>query len=255
MKIKTYGNSMYLNDTSSQEDIENENILKLFKKSPIPDEQLLNSLGLFINRQTFSRMLFFEKIYRKYLLDSFGVIMEFGVRWGQNLTLLQNLRGMLEPYNYTREIIGFDTFEGLTEIHTKDGNQKIASKGAFSTGNNYEEYLDQILKYHETQSPLQHKNKYKIIKGDASITLESYLKEHPETIISFCFFDMDIYLPTKKCLELIIPHLHKGSVIAFDELNSKAFPGETIAFREIFGNNYKLYHDSNNPMPSWIIYE
>ena len=39
--------------------------------------------------------------------------MEFGVRWGQNLITLNNLRGIYEPFNHSRKIIGFDTFEGF----------------------------------------------------------------------------------------------------------------------------------------------
>lgn len=256
VKIKEYGNSMYLNDTSDKEDLDNNNILELFKQCPIPEDQLLSSLGLFINRQTFSRMLFFDKIYKEYLLDNFGCIMEFGVRWGRNLPILQNLRGMYEPYNYTRKIIGFDTFEGLSETcKNYDGDHKIATKGAFSTTKDYHKYLEKVLEYHETQSPIQHKKKFEILKGDACVTLKKYLKDYPETIISFVFFDMDIYKPTKECLTLILPHLHKGSIIAFDELSYHEMPGETLAFREIFGSDYKIYRDINNPMPSWVIYE
>ena len=47
---------------------------------------------------------------------------------------------------------------------------------------------------------------------------------------------MDIYKPTKDCLKAIIPYLSKGSVIGFDEPNSKDFPGETLAIKEVFGN-------------------
>jgi hypothetical protein len=46
-------------------------------------------------------------------------------------------------------------------------------------------------------------------------------------------FDMDIYKPTKDVLEKIIPRLVKGSLLVFDELNFKAFPGETIAVNEV----------------------
>lgn len=34
--------------------------------------------------------------------------MEFGVRWGQNLALFESFRGIYEPYNYNRKIVGFD---------------------------------------------------------------------------------------------------------------------------------------------------
>ena len=39
--------------------------------------------------------------------------MEFGVEWGSTLSLLIKLRSIHEPYNYSRKIIGFDTFLDL----------------------------------------------------------------------------------------------------------------------------------------------
>ena len=36
-----------------------------------------------------------------------GVIVEFGVWLGHDLALFESLRGVYEPYNYTRRIIGF----------------------------------------------------------------------------------------------------------------------------------------------------
>ena len=39
-------------------------------------------------------------------------ILEFGTRFGHNLVVFENLRAIYEPFNKTREIVGFDTFEG-----------------------------------------------------------------------------------------------------------------------------------------------
>ena len=46
-------------------------------------------------------------------------------------------------------------------------------------------------------------------------------------MVSFVFFDMDTYEPTKKCLEVIKPYLTKGSIVAFDELNCDISKGIT----------------------------
>jgi hypothetical protein len=62
--------------------------------------------------------------------------------------------------------------------------------------------------------------------------------------------------PTKICLEAIQPHLTKGAVIGFDELNFHTFRGETLAFDEVLGiNRYRIYRDRNNPVLSYIVYE
>ena len=87
---------------------------ELVRENPIPDGELLQSLGLFLTRQNFSRLLFAKHLYEQ-VVDIQGDIFEFGVRWGQNLAAFSVLRGMLEPYNHTRRLVGFDTFEGFPE--------------------------------------------------------------------------------------------------------------------------------------------
>jgi hypothetical protein len=248
MKIKTKSIA------SSSEMELRKHFFELYKNSPIPDNEILANLGLYIKRQDFSKMLFFNEIYKK-ILNVHGVIMEFGVRWGQNLVTLNNLRGIYEPYNYSRKIIGFDTFEGFTSINSKDGKHKIIEKGSFSVTKNYEHYLEKILNYHENESPLSHIKKNFVIKGDATETLKRYLKEHPETVIAFAYFDMDVYEPTKKCLEMIKPYLTKGSVIGFDEINDPHFPGETIALREVFTTHeINLFRNQFGSIQSYFIF-
>ena len=77
--------------------------------------------------------------------------------------------------------------------------------------------------------------KYAIVKGNAVVEIHKYLKENPETIIALAYFDFDIYEPTLEWLKAIAPHLTKGSVLGFDELNLHNFPGETLALKEILG--------------------
>jgi len=254
--MKEHKNDIRIKSNSSEKEINfRKDFFKQFKDCPIPDDELLQNLGLFLNRQTLSRILFFHDLYQK-IINVNGVIMEFGVRWGQNLALFETFRGMYEPYNYSRKIIGFDTFCGFPSIHTKDGNSEIVSKGAYSVSENYDEYLKTILDYHELESPISHIKKYELVKGDAVSSIEKYLNEYPETIIAFAYFDFDIYEPTKKCLEAIKEHLTKGSIIGFDELNWHGFPGETLAFKEVFGlSKYRIIRSPHNPAPSYIVFE
>jgi hypothetical protein len=94
------------------------------------------------------------------------------------------------------------------------------------------------------------------VKGDATLSLPAYLKDHPETIIALAYFDFDIYAPTKSCLEAILPHLTKGSVLAFDELNCPEFPGETLALKEVLGlSKYAIRRDPNSPLTSYLVIE
>lgn len=241
---------------ASSSELENRNkINELFINCPIPQNERLANSGLFVKRQDLTKQLFFNDLYQK-IVNVHGIIIEFGVRWGQNLVTLNNLRGIHEPFNYSRKIIGFDTFSGFSDVDTKDGSHKIIKEGAFSVTEDYEKYLEEILAYHENECPLSHIKKNVILKGDAVVMLEKYLKEHPETIIAFAYFDFDVYSPTKKCLELIKPYLTKGSIIGFDELNDPQFPGETIAVRESLGlNNIALQRSKYSGIQSYFEYQ
>jgi hypothetical protein len=243
----------YLVGSTDREISNRTNFFQLFKNAPIPDNELLNNLGLFISRQNLSRMFFMQELYHK-IIQVHGVVMEFGVRWGQNLALFESLRGMYEPFNYNRKIIGFDTFAGFPQLDEKDGD-KLAI-GDYGVTSDYEAFLTKILEYHESESPIAQKKKFEIVKGDATVTIEEYLERHPETIISLAYFDFDIYLPTKKCLEAIMGHVTKGTVIAFDELNCPDFPGETVAVKEVLGlDRYAIRRSPLAPLCSYIVVE
>ena len=122
-------------------------------------------------------------------------------------------------------------------MKSEDGAAPFAVEGAYAVAENYEEYLTNLLALKEGQgAALTHLQRFVILKGDAADKLEEYLHHHPETLIAFAYFDMDIYAPTEKCLRLIQKHLTKGSVVGFDELNFADFPGETCAFQEVVGS-------------------
>lgn len=225
----------------------------LFRQNPILDDEILLNLGLFIKRQDLSRILFINELYKK-IIDVHGVIMEFGVMWGQNMVIYQNLRGIYEPYNHTRTIIGFDTFQGFPSVDKKDGKAEPIRIGTFKVTKKYESYLKKVLDYHEQESPISHIRKYKLIKGDASKTVKEYLEKNPETIIALAYFDFDIYKPTKECLEAIKPHLTKGSILAFDQLNVSDYLGETIALKEEVGlSKYEIKRSRCSSTQSYMI--
>ncbi len=240
------------NSQSSEKEISNrERFIRLWMESPLPMKEIVWQTYLYMNRQTLSRLICLHEIYKK-IIDVPGVIMQFGVHWGRDLVSLINFRGMYEPSKYTRKIIGFDTFEGLPELHEKDGN--IGSKGDFSVTEDYIKYLEELLLYHESECYLSHIKKFELVKGDVRETLPIYLEKNRETIIALAYLDLDLYDPTKKVLEIIEPYLIKGSIIAFDELNFKAFPGESIAFRESFSKKYKLHTFNIDPLISYLVY-
>jgi hypothetical protein len=236
---------------STKDEINNrKHLIELLKNTPIPDDELHQNMGLYINRQNLSRIFFMNMIYKK-IINRHGIIIEFGIRWGQNLALFSNFRGMYEPYNYNRKIIGFDTFKGFPKIDKKDGNK--VKKNDYNVTKDYELYLNKLLSYHQRESPLSHLAKIELIKGDVTKTIHKYLNDNPHTIIALAYFDFDIYAPTKECLDTILPYCSRGTVLAFDELNCEDFPGETIALKDVLDiNKYKINRNPLNPLCSFI---
>ena len=229
---------------------------RLLRNSPIPDEELLDNVGLYLPRQNFARILFMHEIYTQ-ILEVHGVVMEFGVRWGQNMSLFSNLRAIYEPFNYNRRVIGFDTFSGFPEVNSRDVTSHNDLKpGDYGLPAQWKGDLENILRFHENNAPIAHKRKIELIEGDASSTVPRYLEDSPEAIIALAYFDFDLYLPTKEVLEAIIPRLTKGSVLAFDELNVPEFPGETLALRETLGlGKYAIRRSPISPLTSYLVIE
>ena len=132
---------------------------QLFKICPVIEDELFMNLPLFLSRQNLSQILYMNELYQQ-IVDVHGKIFELGVRWGRNLALYESFRGIYEPHNHNRKIVGFDTFCGFPSVDPKDGAADVIKVGAYSVTDDYEKYLEEILNYHEKESPISHIKKY-----------------------------------------------------------------------------------------------
>jgi hypothetical protein len=204
----------------------------------------------YLKRQALSRLLYLDQIYSE-IVEVPGVICEFGVQYGATTATLVNLRGIHEPYNHSRHIYGFDTFEGFPTVDAKDGNH--SETGDYAVPQRYEERLEALLALHEANAPLSHIRRFHLIKGDASTTVPAWIAANPHVVIALAVLDMDIYKPTVDVLNAIRPRLVKGSIVVFDEMNCPHFPGETLAALEVFGlNSIALRRHPHQPYCSWF---
>jgi hypothetical protein len=202
--------------------------------------------------EALARILYYNELYQK-IVNVPGVICEFGVQWGATLTQLINLRAIYEPFNQSRIIYGFDTFEGFPSVTQEDGG--FSNVGDYSSVDGYASVLDQILTLQESFSPNAHVRKFGLVVGDAATSIDGWLRDHPHAIVSMAIFDMDLYKPTKAVLKKIMPRLTKGSLLVFDELNCALFPGETSALDEVVGiNNLRLRRTPLQPYCAWAVY-
>jgi hypothetical protein len=225
---------------------------QLLAAAPCPPEELVDNLPLFMRTQPLADLLSIDVLYRM-VLDVPGVIMEFGVHRGRHMALFTALRGVYEPYNPHRRVIGFDTFEGFPDVAEVDELGRSAVQGKFALPSGYADYLENILSAHQANEPLGHIRRTLIIKGDVRETLPEYLQVNPQTIIALAYFDLDLYEPTFAALHAIRPYLARGSIVAFDEINHPKWPGETAALRDAWGlDDIRLRHLPGRATPVFV---
>jgi len=193
----------------------------------------LNSFAKYASRQAITRFLAHEKIFQE-ILDVHGSIIECGVYTGQGLMTWAQLSSIYEPVGgVTREIFGFDTFSGFPKVSEVD----LSNSAGMQHGEgdlaapSYEDLLGCIELYNQNRF-LSQFPKIHLIKGDFMETSETFFEKFPHVIPALLYLDFDLYEPTKRALEVFYPKMPKGSVIAFDEANDPAWPGETKAIYE-----------------------
>ena len=204
----------------------------LFNERPMADDELLINQGLYMRSSALAKILFTNEMFEM-ITDIPGIIAEFGCWYGQNIILFENLRAIYEPFNQSRRIVGFDTFQGYTSFSDKDVVSETVKEGSYRISSEYRTYLERLIDFHEKNNVLANVKKHTIIEGDVTKTAPKYFEDNPETVIALAYFDCGLYEPIKVCLEAIKPHLIPGSVIMLDEFNAPEQPGETIAFREV----------------------
>lgn len=74
---------------------------------------------------------------------------------GDKIWLSSTLRGIHEPFNYNRKIIGFDTFEGFPSVTSEDGSN--ANIGDYGVVDNWITDLDEVLNFHNQNAPIPRK--------------------------------------------------------------------------------------------------
>jgi len=210
-----------------------ERLREMMAGSPLPPDELMFNLGLYVRSSLLVKFLVLDDVYRR-VLHLPGALLEFGVWRGQNMVLMENLRAIHEPFNKQRAIIGFDTFAGYPE-ESGMAAKSTETHAGYNTGVAYPDYLAELLRTHEGMNAFGHiHSDHKLIKGDVIETAPKYFADHPETLVAFAFFDMGPYEPTIAALKAIRPHLMPGSILLFDELTWAGAPGEAIAFKEVF---------------------
>uniref|UniRef100_UPI004048BAF1 class I SAM-dependent methyltransferase n=1 Tax=Yoonia sp. TaxID=2212373 RepID=UPI004048BAF1 len=223
-----------------------------FTLASIPLIDKLEAFPRFSTKRSLARFLVKHEMF-KMIVDTTGVVVECGVFNGAGLFTWAQLSNIYEPTNYTRKIIGFDTFSGFPAVNENVDNAGVlASRPGDLRGSSLDELLLSVEK-NSHERHLSHIQNIELVQGDFMKTADAYLAAQPQTIVSLLYLDFDLYEPTKKALEVFLPRMPKGAIVAFDEINCNSFPGETKAFDEVMGiRNYRVQRFPYDPWISYI---
>lgn len=172
----------------------------------------------------------------KIIKDIPGDILEIGVCGGSGLFSFIQSVFINEPDYQWRNIIGFDTFEGFVGINDKDNiniSSEVKNIGSYKS-DSYDEII-QLKNVHQNFRFINNRDQIYLVKGDVCETIPEYLKTHQGLIISMLYIDVDLYEPTKTCLQLLWERIPKGGIVVFDDAIMHEWEGEAIALHEILG--------------------
>ena len=205
--------------------------------------QLLNHLQLFQRSSVIARILHLQEVYEK-VLKKPGIILQIGVHYGSSMAVFLSLRAIYEPYNYSRHVIGIDSFDPHHSRVREDRHPNIFTPdkyGQFFEGSEYTEFLSEVLNIHESENIMSNIKKWEILKGELTEQLR-YLIQSKDLNIGLLYFDSPISnSDLKTVLSLLIPVFQRGTLIVPYSINRFIPTGELDIIREVFSlSKYKL---------------
>lgn len=162
-------------------------------------------------------------------LDLPGAIADFGVYRCSSLLTWAKLCDMFCPYDRSRQVIGFDSFEGLGELAVDDGginSQAGKLRGGWKSGLAFAEH---VIAASNLDGPNFGAKRVSLVRGRVEDSLPAFLEVNAGLRFCLVHLDMDLYEPTKFVLDSIYDLVVPGGVIVFDEFALPPWEGETKA--------------------------
>ncbi len=175
-----------------------------------------------MNSTHIRRLLHFEAILTM-LEDVDGRIVECGVGPGRSMLAFS----MITQYvTKPRDIVGFDTFDGIPPPTSEDGEANVHKTGWWRHS------IDNVVELlkHNGLSEAVIEERVSFKPGLFEDTLPNY----DGMPIAFLHIDVDFYKSYSTVLRELWPHVAPGGIVAFDEYRNPVFPGATQAVDEFF---------------------
>jgi hypothetical protein len=213
-----------------------ERVQSYLEENKFSPHEALEYWPLLSRRTTLQRFLALDELIRA-TLDVPGDIAEFGVWQGHSLLTWGNLLEIHCNTDRSKQVFGFDTFTGFTQLDEEDGSgedvQQRRSLLAFKQRESYQRLVGAIELY-DSDRFVAWKPRIHLVKGDVNLTLPDWIKNNGGRRFSLVYLDLDVYAPTKIVLDNVWSLVPKGGIVAFDEYAKPAWPGESLAVDEFF---------------------
>ena len=123
----------------------------IFDDSSCATDKKLANFSKYVRRQNLVRLLVQYELFQRQLRIK-GSIVECGVHHGGGVMAWAKLSSILEPYNYHRKIIGFDTFEGFPSVSESDPSDvNVGWRGDLNF-----ELIERSFKVNDLNRPIGH---------------------------------------------------------------------------------------------------
>lgn len=226
----------------------------VFSGSSESIENILTNFPTFTRRVAITRFLAHYELFKK-VENLPGSIVELGVFKGASLFSFAHFLEIFCHGDRSRKVVGFDSFEGLTAFSEKDGvfEESHAKVSHGWSAQDFETELHAFVDLFHQESFVPQAPRIEMVKGDIMSTVPDYIKANPGLRISLLHFDCDLYSPTLKGLQELVPLVVPGGLVVLDEYAITAWAGETTAVEEYFGRGAKVQKFNWTTLPGGFI--
>lgn len=199
-------------------------------------DEILTDFAIYARRMDLTRFLVRLDLFKEALAVP-GAFVEIGVYKGEGLLTWAKLLDIYCPGDTARRVVGFDSFQGFSTFHQKDGQTQAQGNKELGGWNpaHAKDDLDFFIDLFQRDRFLPRSRMIELVEGDVCATARRYVEANPGLRIALLNLDVDLYEPTLAALEALYPLVAPGGIVLIDEYGAKAWPGPAKAVEEYFG--------------------
>jgi hypothetical protein len=201
-------------------------------------QEVQQNFPAYVSRMLLTRFIAYYELF-KMVQSKPGWIVECGIYRGFSYFSLGKFLEIFCMGDKTRKILGFDSFEGFSDLVPEDGgvDESVTRMKGGTNPSDFERDFFELLKLNNMDAFAPWAERMQVVKGDARSTIPQYAKDTPGLRIALLNIDIDVYEPVSIALEHLYPRVVPGGVVVLDEYAHRDWPGESSALEQYFRKN------------------